>query len=156
MLESTRHSNAARLAFRITEPPARASIEVEKQRLVVETRSHPKTPVYLLMKKKDEVFAGGPFRLSASHCNKITDPRDRDLIFMTLSKPKLRKRLCTNPARLALPTTPEKHEDVLERTDAPAWIDLLGEAKRALEVLIKVMISVFYVYGADFPRLEEL
>lgn len=51
---------------------------------------------------------------------------------------------------------PEKEENVLETTAEAASTDLLGEARRWIEMLRDAMRLTCYIFEADFHNLEEL
>lgn len=119
-------------------------------------RSHPETLVSWLINEKEAVLVANAFRLRISTGIIITAPRAKGSISMTLSQHNKRRRLVTSPARLLFPNTSEKQEDVLKMTDTAAAMDLLEEARRALEVLSGAMHSVCCIYHADLRKLQEL
>lgn len=108
------------------------------------------------MKRKDSVFAVSSFRFcNRAHIN-ISVPRAASLISMTLSLSNNRHRLLKSPARVSLLTASEKEEKVSGMTDSTALIDIYEEAKRAMEVLRKMMTCTCYMYDAAFHNNGEL
>lgn len=75
---------------------------------------------------------------------------------MTCSKQKKRQRLLTNLAEQLLLTATEKEKHVLETTDAAVSMYLSLEMKGTMDVLSKVMKSVFRIYDAYLRDFEEL
>lgn len=58
--------------------------------------------------------------------------------------------------RMPLLNVSEKVENLLEKTDETASVDLSKDANRAVEVLSDAMNSVCYLPDADFRDFEDL
>lgn len=95
-------SIAAGLKITKPESPNRALVQADNKRKAVESSCHLETPVFLVTKRKDVIFAASPPRFCDSGCMQISVPHARGLTLMTLSQPNKRKCLLTNPAELFL------------------------------------------------------
>lgn len=101
-------SVAVALGIIKAEPPTRPLVKFDKQVLVEESRWYAEAPFFLLIKRKDAVFAVSPSTFRDSVCISISVLRVRASISMTLPQPKMRKRSFMNSPRVLLPTTPVK------------------------------------------------
>lgn len=139
--------------------PKRPSIVVadpSEQGQLVQSRPHPKTPLFLLMRNEYLVFATSPLCFRKIDRINISVPCARCTISMTLSQPNREERVLKISVRVPLLTVPEKKEVMLEMTDATASMCLSGETNKTMQVFTEAMRSVCYICDGDFRDVEEL
>lgn len=84
MFESLSDCFTTALAVMNLEPPIRAVLKPNEQRLVMKSKKNMKSPVYFPVKRKDPVFCCKSFRCFDSGCINISVPLTRTSISMSL------------------------------------------------------------------------
>lgn len=123
-------------ALRIMEPKPtnRSILEVDQHCHIAKSTPISETPVSLLLKRRDAVFAESPLRFRPGGRINIRAPCDRGSKSIMLSQPYMQQRSLTNNARIPLLTALEREEEILELTDAVCSLELSEKKKQAMVV----------------------